>query len=1345
MTRSTEYFINLLCTLLIAFLLQVPVISHAVEVLDAIESNSFVSSFEQSDPSTTGKPISLLSGVESFTRNDLSIGQLFPITIRRSYNSKTGYDSALGYGWAHNYDKRLYTYPDGSVIIRKETGWKRQFTLSGSAYNTPVGETGILVKNPDGTFTYTEKNGTVERYDLKGRLASITAASGSSLALTYVAPIRASLTGILPSNIDQNNAIEVARDYQLSKVEEKNPSGTATGTVVTFAYNTAGRLTGITDNLGRTVIYTHDTAGNLTGVTTSLLASVYEYTDSNNKHLITKIDEGSGIYTNTYDKSGRVTKQTHGNGIIDIEYTIPRKKTKVTTTIKDESNITLNTNTRTVEFDDLGQPVKVTDTLGNETRYTRNSKTWITREERWENSGTLSAPILALKTANNYTYDGRGNLLTKTEAHSTTLEKTTTWTYDPTYNKVLTQAEKSVVNPSTDKVTTNIYDSTGNLTSSTITGLLGDGTPFSYTTVHTYDVNGRPRTIDGPRTDVSDLATYIYDTTGNLSSITQPIIGTTTYVNHDNFGNPQTVTDPNGSITTYTYDANGRVLTMKAPGDANPTTYVYTNSGCGGCGGAVNKIRTITLPEGNRIDYIYDSYGNTSRITDNAGNSINYHYDSKGNKLKEEIKDITGTLKKTLSYQYDALNRLTKIINPDNSFSQNSYDALNNLIAIKDPRTNTTTNSYDALGRLISTIQPGSITTAFNYNTNSNLTTVTDPNNNATTYKYDDLGRVYQTISPDTGTTTYTYDPAGNLITKKDAKNTTITYSYDAANRITKIDYPSDTDTIFTYDSCTNGKGRLCATTDASGTTAYTYTAKGQIATQIATIDGYTFTTQYTYDQNGNINTITHPDNRVVTYTYSDNKPIDVTTTYGGITGNIATGISYKPFGSAEAFTYGNGITRTIIYDTQYRITGIIDGTTLSYGYTPDANGNITAITNNLNSAKNRSYTYDALNRLGTAIGPWGSLGWTYDGTGNRITEGANNYTYTAGTNKLASVSGPVATSFTYDNNGNTVTDNSKTFTYNQNQRLSQATGTQTGDYVYNANGQRSRKTINGVATYFICDQSGQLIYETSTSGITADYIYLNRQPIAKTEGSAVYFIHNDHLGTPQVMTDSAKTKVWEIETKPFGDGATITGTATLNLRFPGQYYDAETGNHYNYFRDYNPSLGRYIQADPIGMIGGINPFVYVQSNPVIKIDALGLLGGNLQGGVQGSLHFFMAGFSGSYGGVIGGGSAGVGACRYWQVCLRIGPGYYAGGGATFGGSVYSGPLSGSGGFSAGVGGDAGAGASVGGQASVGVDSGGINSAGAAKGGYGGGYGFSVGFDFCWTELKCKEKPPCKK
>ncbi|MHB8835965.1 MAG: RHS repeat domain-containing protein [Candidatus Methylomirabilia bacterium] len=110
-----------------------------------------------------------------------------------------------------------------------------------------------------------------------------------------------------------------------------------------------------------------------------------------------------------------------------------------------------------------------------------------------------------------------------------------------------------------------------------------------------------------------------------------------------------------------------------------------------------------------------------------------------------------------------------------------------------------------------------------------------------------------------------------------------------------------------------------------------------------------------------------------------------------------------------------------------------------------------------------------------------------------------------------------------------------------------------------------------------------------------------------------MYYYHNDHLGTPQAMSDAAGEKVWEAEYEPFGK-ATVNedpdgdGMPVINnLRFPGQYHDAETGLHYNYHRDYQPETGRYLQPDPIGLLGGLNPYRYVRNNPINFIDPLGL------------------------------------------------------------------------------------------------------------------------------------------
>ncbi len=118
--------------------------------------------------------------------------------------------------------------------------------------------------------------------------------------------------------------------------------------------------------------------------------------------------------------------------------------------------------------------------------------------------------------------------------------------------------------------------------------------------------------------------------------------------------------------------------------------------------------------------------------------------------------------------------------------------------------------------------------------------------------------------------------------------------------------------------------------------------------------------------------------------------------------------------------------------------------------------------------------------------------------------------------------------------------------------------------------------------------------------------------PGMATAKETIHYFHNDHLGTPLAMSDQSGTIVWKAEYEPFGtavvdedpDGDGIA--VTCNLRFPGQYFDSETGLHYNYHRDYDPSTGSYLEADPIGLEGGGNLYIYAFNNPINSIDPTG-------------------------------------------------------------------------------------------------------------------------------------------
>jgi len=166
------------------------------------------------------------------------------------------------------------------------------------------------------------------------------------------------------------------------------------------------------------------------------------------------------------------------------------------------------------------------------------------------------------------------------------------------------------------------------------------------------------------------------------------------------------------------------------------------------------------------------------------------------------------------------------------------------------------------------------------------------------------------------------------------------------------------------------------------------------------------------------------------------------------------------------------------------------------------------------------------------------------------------------------------------------------------------------GEYTYNGLGQRIIKAAGGLTTIFHYDFDGNIIAESDESGnFDKEYLYRSssRLALVDVETGELYYYGNDRLGTPQILTDSTNTVVWEAIYKPFGE-AEVNSNSTVenNFRFAGQYFDEETGFHYNYLRYYDPRTGRYLRPDPIGLEEGYNLFIYVTNNPIMLTDPTG-------------------------------------------------------------------------------------------------------------------------------------------
>ena len=166
--------------------------------------------------------------------------------------------------------------------------------------------------------------------------------------------------------------------------------------------------------------------------------------------------------------------------------------------------------------------------------------------------------------------------------------------------------------------------------------------------------------------------------------------------------------------------------------------------------------------------------------------------------------------------------------------------------------------------------------------------------------------------------------------------------------------------------------------------------------------------------------------------------------------------------------------------------------------------------------------------------------------------------------------------------------------------------------YAYDSQNRRISKTVGEQTIHYHYDLNNHLIAESLADGTPLrEYLYLDNEPLAMREyqiNPGCYYFINDHLGTPQQLVTTTGTVVWQAAYLPYGEVQVQVNTITNNLRFPGQYFDAETGLHYNWNRYYDPVTGRYISADPIGLEGGLNLYAYVGGNPVNLIDPEGLL-----------------------------------------------------------------------------------------------------------------------------------------
>ena len=1112
---------------------------------------------------TVGDPVSPVTGavLESVADYKSAIGG--GLELGHYYNSQSRW-RAPGSGpfmasggdyWRFSYSRHLTPISGNSqltAVIQREDGHIEAFDGSGNEILNTTGAADRLTGSAASGWTVVREDTDVEAYNSAGNLISITRQSGLSITLSY----------------DANGNLSQAID--------------SFGHKLTFSFNSQGMLSSVTLPDGSsTISYGYGSLGQLASVTYADQSTItYQYENPTNAWLLTGITDENGqrYITYTYSSQGAVTGQHLAGGVGAYSFSFGgiSYQTEIASSFTDPLGAT-----HQYVMDNQDGVFKTRYT----TQYCKDCSN-VSNQSYDANGNEQSKTDLDGKQTT-YIYDQARNLeISRTEGliggSSTSATRTITTQWHPTFRlPTLISVYAGASSTGTPLRTTSYtYDGYGNVLTTTIT----DGaTGASRTSTHTYynsGLYGQLERDDGPRTDVNDVTTYTYydcgtgAECGQVHTITDALGRTTTYNSYDANGQPLSMTDPNGRVTIWTYDSRQRPKTITV--GTEQTRFDYYPNGL---------VQKLTQPDGSYLLHIYDAAHRLIETDDAVGDRLVYTLDAAGNTQKVSSYDPTGALALTRTQIYNNLGLLWQQLTSSQASSQAvtyTYDAQGHRNNVTAPLGHTQSLAYDALDRIIQMTDPAGTNTAVTYDANDNVTAIADPRGLVTKYTYDGLGDIRQLQSPNTGITQYTPDTAGNLATKSDPLGTAA-YTYDALNRPTSVTY-SDQVIAFTYDQGLNALGRLTKIADSAGQTTYAYDSQGRVSQKAETIGGVTLTTGYAY-QNSQLVTMTLPSGTTLTYGY------DAAGRVSSITANSTTAlvneVNYSPAGPITGWTWGNGTQTARSYDIDGHLTAISSAGQSTYTFADD--GQISS------RSDDSEHDYSVVN---------GTTSLTVSNTSNQVTGST----------------GQLALTYSYDSAGNLASNGIGTFAYDKAGRLKSYTrGSTAAAFSFNGLGQRVAKTSSVGTVLFAYDEASHLIGEYTGGGaLIQETVWLADVPIATlrpgaTGGLDVFYIHTDHQNTPRrISRASDNVIVWRwisdpygvgfVDEDPDGDGHSFV----YNFRLPGQYFDIETGLFYNYFRDYDPATGRYVESDPIGLLGGINTYAYAAENPIAHIDPLG-------------------------------------------------------------------------------------------------------------------------------------------
>lgn len=1117
----------------------------------------------------TGNPINFATGNKFQDETDYKGSGPFPLVLTRYYNSQDdGAAHAFGFNWYDSYSRSLIQI-GSTALIKRPNGPVFTFRLSGPIWAPDADVNARLTQTASG-WTYVDSLDRTETYDVNGRLLSIANRAGLKQTLAYDA------LGRLTSVTDPfGRALRFFYgDPSFSRIVTKVtiPDGVA----FTYGYDSKGRLVSVTNPEHHTRKYLYENA-------------------AGPKLLTGMIDEKNARFsTFAYDSKQRATGTSHAGGADSYKVDYTNIGTGVAIVTNPLGGLMI-----------YGmQGLNGTALLNIRVRRTcldNCDVSWT--QYSYDANGNIVTFIDDAGNKTVYTYDTTRNLETSRTlgANDTTHERTISTTWHPKF-RLPTQIFDG------DRTWTFSYDAKGNLLGATLKSPTG-ASAWRFT----YNGFSQVLTATDPRGHVT---TYAYDGKGNLGSVTNALGQTVKFTAYDADGRPLSITDPNGLVTKLTYNFRGQV-TSRTRGQ-RVTTYSYD---------PIGQLVKITKPDGSYLSAAYDAAHRLVGVSDTLGGSIAYTRDAAGNLLTESVYDSKKTLVRTHSWTYDKFNRLATDVGA-NAQTSNYYFNTNDLIQqFADPNGVYNIYSYNSQNRLSSFTIAGS-SANLTYDGHGNIATFTDGRGLETLYEYGGLDNLKAIWSPDTDLTDTTADRAGNPTASLDGRGVLTTFLYDSLNRPTKVQYSGGETITYQYDAGPNGIGHLTSMADASGTTSWRYDAFGAVIEKQQKIGAVTLTTKWSYHPvTGQLGSLVYPSGALVSFGYDANGRVATITETppGGKAETLISRVTYFPFGPVASWVAGNGATYARTYDKDGRITQITLPTKNTIAYAYDPGGRITNIQES--GVSEKQIYYDGANHVDNYYTPSNGAqhSYGYDNNGNRTTESIYTgqstnlaYTYDPSSNRLFSLAvtagSPSQTStetWTYDAVGNVVSDSAgRTFTYDDaNRQNSAAVGALVTKFALDGLGQRVAK-LDGAGNRALdsliqFDLQGHVLGQYTGSGhLAQETVWLGDLPVATRMPSGTFYIAPDHPGAPHEITNAAQKRVWLWDHDPFGNGKpTAAAGFTYDLRFPGQLYDSDTGNFYNYFRDYDPRIGRYIESDPIGLAGGINTYAYAGGNPVSSTD----------------------------------------------------------------------------------------------------------------------------------------------